>query len=96
MTNVTNDFIWGVTAIADYIKRPPRAVYHLIAIGAIPIKKLGARTIVARASEIDKAISGATNTAPPRTEPKASPQPKVPKRRLRRRITAHDARRASQ
>jgi hypothetical protein len=86
-TNVPNDFIWGVSAIADYIKRPPRAVYHLIAIGAIPIKKLGARTIVARASEIDKAISGATNKPIPKTEPKASP-PRVPKR-LRRRITAH-------
>jgi hypothetical protein len=93
MTNVPNDFIWGVSAIADYIKRPPRAVYHLIAIGAIPIKKLGARTIVARTSEIDKAISGATNKPIPKTEPKAiKKKPRVPKRRLRPRIVAHDAR----
>ena len=51
------DLIWGAQAIADYISRPVRTVYYLIDKGALPVTKLGPRTIVARTSEIDRAFS---------------------------------------
>jgi hypothetical protein len=88
------DLLWGVPEIAAYIQRNHRTTYYLIGKGAVPVTKLGPRTIVARKSEIDRALfCGAPDTskATPREEPKARP-PKVPKRRLRRRITAHDTR----
>jgi hypothetical protein len=85
------DLLWGVPEIAAYIQRNHRTTYYLIGKGAVPVTKLGARTIVARKSVIDRAFAEATNKAPPHNESKAS-TPKVRKRRLRRRLTAHDAR----
>ena len=35
-SRLPNDILWGVAAIAEYIKREPRQVYYLIAKGAIP------------------------------------------------------------
>jgi len=52
-----NENIWGVPAMARYIGRTPRQVYHLIAKGRLPVKKLGRRTIVARKRELDAALS---------------------------------------
>jgi hypothetical protein len=88
------DLLWGVPEIAAYIQRNHRTTYYLIGKGAVPVTKLGPRTIVARKSEIDRAFSEATNKASPRVEPKADikKKPRVPKRRLRPRIVAHDAR----
>jgi hypothetical protein len=40
--NAFDDLIWGVTGIAAEIKRTERQTYHLIQIGAIPTKKVGA------------------------------------------------------
>jgi hypothetical protein len=53
-----NDLIWGARAIARYINRPVRTTYYLIEKGLIPAKKLGPKTIFARASELDRALSG--------------------------------------
>jgi len=90
---VPGDLIWGAVAIAQYINRPVRMTRYLIATGRIPVKRLGPRTIAARTSEIDRTFSEATNKAPSPVEPKAiKKKPKVPKRRLRPRIVAHDAR----
>lgn len=88
---VPGDFIWGVPGIARYIKRSNRTTYYMISKGFIPVVKFGARTIAASKSKIDRAFSEATNTTPPRAEPKAS-TPRAPKRRLSRRIVAHAAR----
>jgi hypothetical protein len=52
-----DDLLWGVQAIADHIKRTVRQTYYLIENELIPVKKLGARTIVARASELDRVFS---------------------------------------
>lgn len=57
-SNLPGDVLWGVEAIASYIKRSRSATYYLIAKGAIPAKKLGARTIMARKSELDRALAG--------------------------------------
>jgi hypothetical protein len=84
------DLLWGVPEIAAYIQRNHRRTYYLIGKGAVPVTKLGARTIVARKSVIDRAFAEATNKPIPKTEPKASP-PRVPKRPLRRR-SREDAR----
>ena len=51
------DYLWGVPAIAAYINKPVRATYYLIERGVIPTKKFGERIIVARTSEIDKALA---------------------------------------
>ncbi|MGL3211653.1 hypothetical protein [Bradyrhizobium sp. BR 1433] len=52
-----DDLLWGVQAIATHIKRTVRQTYYLIERDLIPATKLGARTIVARRSEIDNAFS---------------------------------------
>lgn len=58
-SNLPGDVLWGVDAIATYIKRKRSATYYLIAKGHIPAKKLGPRTIMARKSELDRALAGA-------------------------------------
>jgi hypothetical protein len=64
-----DDLMWGAQAIADYINRPVRTVYYLIGKGILPATKLGPRTIVARASELDRAFSSdgafGTKKSPP-------------------------------
>jgi hypothetical protein len=57
------DLMWGAQAISNYIGRRVRTVYYLINKGVLPVTKLGPRTIVARASEIDRALlNGKTNS----------------------------------
>jgi hypothetical protein len=56
-SDLSDDVLWGVAAIATYIKRKRSATYYLIAEGLIPAKKLGARTIMARKSELDRALA---------------------------------------
>lgn len=60
-SNLPGDVLWGVEAIAAYIKRKRSATYYLIAKGFIPAKKLGRRTIIARKSELDHALVGDLN-----------------------------------
>jgi hypothetical protein len=70
-----DDLLWGGQAIARHIKRTVRQTYYLVENGLIPATKLGARTIVARASELDRAFSNgdtpATNNATSTTRPAA-------------------------
>jgi hypothetical protein len=51
------DVLWGAKAIAEYVGLGLRRTYYLLANGALPSKKLGARIIVARKSELDAALS---------------------------------------
>jgi hypothetical protein len=51
------DILWGAEAIAQYVGLDLRRTYYLLAKGALPSKKLGARTIVARKSELRAALS---------------------------------------
>lgn len=55
--NLTDDLLWGAKAIAEYIGRTRSQTYWLINSKAIPAKKLGSRTIVARRSELDRALA---------------------------------------
>jgi hypothetical protein len=54
---LADDLLWGAAAIADHIRRDIRQTYYLIAARKIPAKKLGARVIVARKSELDRALT---------------------------------------
>jgi hypothetical protein len=54
---LANDLLWGLAAIADYTGRTKRQAAFLIEKGKLPVKKLGLRTICARKSELDAAIS---------------------------------------
>jgi hypothetical protein len=58
-TPIPADLLWGVRQIAAYVGLPERRVRYLIAKSRIPTKKLGPKTIVARKSQIDRAIVGA-------------------------------------
>jgi len=55
--NLPTDILWGVAQIAAYIGRDQRSTYYMIAKHQIPAKKLGKRTIFARRSELDAALS---------------------------------------
>jgi hypothetical protein len=55
--NTPNDVIWGAKKIADHIGRTLSQTYYLIRTKKIPAKKLGPRTIMARKSELDSALS---------------------------------------
>ena len=57
-----DDLLWGVDAIAAYIKRKPRQTYYLIHTKQIPAKKIGA-TWVARRSSVRRRLLGEEEAA---------------------------------
>ena len=66
-TNHADDVIWTAEAIARHINRTRSQTYYLIAKGIVPAKKLGAK-IVARRSELDRALGA----LPPELTPNPS------------------------
>lgn len=42
------DLIWGIDAIARFIKRSNRQTYHLLAKGEIPAKRVGGRWVATK------------------------------------------------
>lgn len=38
-----DELVWGAEAIGRVINRDPRQVYHLVEIGAIPVKRVAGR-----------------------------------------------------
>jgi hypothetical protein len=54
---LASDLIWGIGAIALHIGRTPRQTAYLIEKGKLPVKRLGARTIAARKSELSSNLS---------------------------------------
>jgi hypothetical protein len=57
---LSQDLLWGISAIADYTKLTNRQASYLIETKRLPARKLGGRIIVARKSEIDAALSART------------------------------------
>jgi hypothetical protein len=58
--SLSDDLIWGVDGdkgIAAELKIPPRKAYYLIGRGKIPVRKIGARTIVASRAELRRAFT---------------------------------------
>jgi hypothetical protein len=54
---LSDDLLWGVAAIADFIGVSPRKCYWLIDAGKIPITKHGHRTIVASRAELRRVFA---------------------------------------
>jgi hypothetical protein len=52
-----DDLLWGVEAIAAYIKRNKRQTYYLLQTKKIPAQKVGPLWL-GRCSKIDAALSG--------------------------------------
>ena len=63
-TTLPADILWGADQIGEYIGRSRSETYYLIRRGAIPAKKLGPKTIVARKSEIHQALSELERSKP--------------------------------
>ncbi len=63
MTTVSlaDDLLTGCKAIAEFLGWPERRVYHAHAQGFLPIAAVG-RTLIARKSELDKALSASTSS----------------------------------
>jgi hypothetical protein len=55
------DLIWGVKAISAFIGIPVRRGYYLIERCAIPVHRLGPRTIVASKGELRRYLSQITS-----------------------------------
>lgn len=56
-SNLPSDLLWGADAIVRYINRSRFQVFYLIRKGRIPVKKVGPRTLLARKSELDRALA---------------------------------------
>ena len=55
---LADDLLSGATAAADYIGVKPRAVYHLVEEGRLPVVRMGKR-LYFRKSELERAFSAA-------------------------------------
>jgi hypothetical protein len=49
---LADDLLWGLIEIARYLGRTPRQTAYLIEREAIPVRRLGRRTIIARKSQL--------------------------------------------
>jgi hypothetical protein len=56
-SNLPSDILWGADAIARYINRSKSQVFYLIRKQRIPVKQVGPRTLMARKSELDRALA---------------------------------------
>jgi hypothetical protein len=55
-----SDIIWGVKSIADEIRRPERATYHLLETGQLPANKIGGRWVASRRKLMARLVGGET------------------------------------
>jgi len=46
--NSADDLLWGVAAIGAAIGRTDRQIYHMVAPGLLPAKKIGATWVASR------------------------------------------------
>ena len=62
-----SDVIWGMVAIARYIKRTPPQGYYLFGIGALDgaVRKLGRKTIIGSRRKLDQLFAGELVESPP-------------------------------
>jgi hypothetical protein len=56
-SNLPNDVLWGCASIAHYIGRTRSQTFYLIKKRRIPVKQIGPKTILARKSELDRALA---------------------------------------
>jgi hypothetical protein len=53
----TDDLLWGTQAIADYLGKSLTETQYLVRIKAIPVGRLGPKTIIASKRRLQKHIS---------------------------------------
>ncbi|HWX37546.1 MAG TPA: hypothetical protein VNZ53_60300 [Steroidobacteraceae bacterium] len=61
--NLSDDILWGVggpNGIAHYLGLDTRRAYYLIGRGAIPVRRLGRRTITASKKELCRLFGSAS------------------------------------
>lgn len=63
ITTPSDDLLWGAKSIAAFLGVSIDRVYYEIRMKRLPIKKLGAKTVVASRRQLQRAIT-ATLTAP--------------------------------
>lgn len=56
-SNLPSDILWGADAIARCINRSRSQTFYLIRKRRIPVKQIGPRTLLARKSELDRALA---------------------------------------
>jgi hypothetical protein len=55
-----DDVVWGTQAIADYIGRSLTETQYLIRIGALPIGRLGSKTLFASKRQLQRHLTPKT------------------------------------
>ena len=68
-SKVGNDLLWGTQAIADYIDRSLTETQYLIRIGALPIGRLGRKTLFASKRQLDRHLTSKTEKREARPPP---------------------------
>jgi hypothetical protein len=58
---VSDDLLWGTQAIADYLGQSLHRTQYLIRIGALPIGKLGPKTIFASKRQLRQRLTPKAN-----------------------------------
>ena len=61
-TSLADDLLTGAAAIAEYLGWNQRRIYHAASQGYLPIGRAG-QLLIARKSELDRALSPATHSA---------------------------------
>ena len=61
-TSLADDLLTGAPAIAEYVGWNERRIYHAASQGYLPIGRAG-QLLIARKSELDRALSPATQNA---------------------------------
>ena len=56
------DLVWGASAIAKAIGRPPRAVFHMLEAGHLPARRIGGRWVASRRKLIDALVGDELRT----------------------------------
>jgi DNA methylase len=56
------DLVWGASAIAKAIGRPPRAVFHMLGVGHLPARRIGGRWVASRRKLIDALVGDEPRT----------------------------------
>jgi hypothetical protein len=62
--DLASDLLWGADSIARFIGRPLRQVYYLVESKQLPVRRLGAKTLVASKSELKAFLTGEAGRQP--------------------------------
>ncbi len=61
---LTDDLLWGTQAIADFIGKSLTETQYLIRIDALPIGRLGKKTLIASKRQLRRYLTAKTESKP--------------------------------